>query len=356
MNSPLQLLTKPNTIVITGGAGYIGSHMVRMAQDQGYQTVVVDNLSTGNIDAVHDDAVLLIGDIGDKNFMGKVFREFDTKCVVHFAAVSSVEESIFYPAKYWQNNFGQTLNLLEAMREYGVNQFIFSSTAAVYGSLQRTPFNEYDSKLPISPYGQSKLAVEYLLSDYDRTYGMRYTTFRYFNAAGAHPDGSLGERHKPETHLIPLILEVAAGRRAAINRFGTDFDTRDGSCIRDYVHVQDLAAAHLLALQRLNSGEASATYNLGLDVGHSVTEMIQAARLVTQHDIPICDYPRRAGDPAVLIANSALARIELGWQPQYIDIHNIIAHALLWEQKSQRLQRTSTKRYGNASNNYEYVL
>ncbi|MBC7437771.1 MAG: UDP-glucose 4-epimerase GalE [Bdellovibrionales bacterium] len=327
----------PKTVVIAGGAGYIGSHMVRMAQDNGYQAVVVDNLATGHADAVHGSAVLRVGSIGDASFMTQLFREFEPRCVMHFAAASLVGESMTNPARYWQNNLVQTLSLLDTMRVCGVGQFIFSSTAAVYGDPHQVPMTESHPKLPINPYGQSKLAIENVLTDYGRAYGLRYTVFRYFNAAGAHPDGSLGERHEPETHLVPLALQVASGRREAIGRFGNDFETRDGSCIRDYVHVQDLSAAHLLALERLGAGEASATYNLGNGAGHSVTEVIDAARRVTGRSIPVRDDPRRAGDPPVLVADASLARAELGWQPEYPDIDSIIAHAWEWERKGPGL-------------------
>ena len=327
---------KAQVVVIAGGAGYIGSHMVRMAQNSGYQTVVVDNLATGHADAVHADATLRIGQIGDAGFVRQVLREFEPCCVMHFAAASLVGESMVAPAKYWKNNLVQTLSLLDTMRECGVDQFIFSSTAAVYGDPHQVPITESHPRLPINPYGKSKLAVEDALADYSRAYGLRYTTFRYFNAAGAHPDGSLGERHDPEAHLIPLVLQVASGRREAIGRFGNDFDTHDGSCIRDYVHVQDLSAAHLLALHRLGAGGNSAIYNLGNGAGHSVTEVIEAARRVTGHPVPVRDDPRRAGDPPVLVANSARARAELGWRPQYPDIDTIIAHAWQWETSMQQ--------------------
>lgn len=329
-------MTNLASVIIAGGAGYIGSHMVRMAQDSGYQVVVVDNLATGHADAVHGSAILRTGQIGDAAFMGSLLREFKPRCVMHFAAASLVGESMIDPAKYWQNNLVQTLSLLDTMRECGVKQFIFSSTAAVYGDPHCVPMTESHPRLPINPYGQSKLAVENALADYDRAYGLRYTTFRYFNAAGAHPDGSLGERHEPETHLIPLVLQVASGRREAIGRFGNDFDTRDGSCIRDYVHVQDLCAAHLLALQRLEAGGASAIYNLGNGAGHSVTEVIEAARRVTGHAIPVRDDPRRAGDPPVLVADAARARAELGWKPQYPDIDTLISHAWQREQNARQ--------------------
>lgn len=329
--------TNAQSVVIAGGAGYIGSHMVRMAQHSGYLPVVVDNLATGHADAVRGGAILRVGQIGDADFMRQVLREFEPQCVMHFAAASLVGESMSEPAKYWQNNLVQTLSLLDTMRDCGVTQFIFSSTAAVYGDPCQALMTESHPRLPINPYGQSKLAVENALADYSRAYGLRYTIFRYFNAAGAHPDGSLGERHEPETHLIPLVLQVASGRREAIGRFGNDFDTRDGSCIRDYVHVQDLSAAHLLALQRLNAGGASAIYNLGNGAGHSVTEVIEAARRVTGHPIPVRDDPRRSGDPPVLVADAALARAELGWQPQYPDIDTIMAHAWQWEKNAQNI-------------------
>lgn len=325
-----------SAVIIAGGAGYIGSHMVRLAQDTGYRVVVVDNLVTGHADAVHPSAILRIGEIGDAAFMAPLLREFQPRCVMHFAAASLVGESMIDPGKYWQNNLVQTLSLLDTMRACGVYQFTFSSTAAVYGDPHQVPMTESHPRLPINPYGQSKLAVENALADRGQAYGLRYTTFRYFNAAGAHPDGSLGERHEPETHLIPLVLQVASGRRKEIGRFGNDFDTRDGSCIRDYVHVQDLAAAHLLALNRLEAGGTSATYNLGNGEGHSVTEVIDAARRVTGHAIPVRDDPRRAGDPPVLVADATRGRAELGWQPRYPDIDTIIAHAWQWEQMRPR--------------------
>lgn len=320
------------SVVVAGGAGYIGSHMVRMLRDDGYQAVVVDNLATGHAEAV-GDAVFRNGDIGDRAFMGALLREFRPACVMHFAAASLVGESVTNPAKYWRNNLVQTLGLLDTMLECGVKQFIFSSTAAVFGNPVEVPMTEAHPTQPINPYGQSKLAVEKALADYSQAYGLRYVTFRYFNAAGAHPDGTLGELHEPETHLIPLVLQVASGRREVIARFGSDFPTRDGSCIRDYIHVQDLCEAHLLALRKLGEGARSTTYNLGNGEGHSVNEVIEAARKVTGHPIPMRDDPPRAGDPPVLVADARRARAELGWQPKYPDIETIIKHAWQWEQK-----------------------
>lgn len=318
------------TILVAGGCGYIGSHMVRMLRDQGLRPVVIDNLSTGHADAVQPSE-LRRGDIGDRAFVADVLRETRPACVMHFAAASLVGESTRNPSKYWRNNLEQTLGLLDAMLEGGAPAFIFSSTAAVFGNPLETPIRETHPLNPINPYGHSKLAVEYLLRDYAQSHGLRFIALRYFNAAGAHPDGSLGERHEPETHLIPLVLQTASGRRAQIARFGSGHATPDGSCIRDYIHVQDLCAAHLLALERLLAGGASATYNLGNGRGHSVNEVIAAARRVTGQPIPVRDEPAREGDPPVLVADATRARRELGWKPRYPDLDSILAHAWQWE-------------------------
>lgn len=320
------------TVVVAGGAGYIGSHMVRMLRENGLQPVVVDNLATGYADSV-GGAVLKVGEIGDRAFMDSVLAEFKPMCVMHFAASSLVGESMTQPGKYWRNNLVQTLALLDTMLEHGVKQFIFSSTAAVFGNPIEVPIPESHPCRPINPYGHSKLAVEFALEDYALAHGLRSIALRYFNAAGAHPDGTLGERHEPETHLIPLVLQVASGRRPHIARFGNDFPTPDGSCLRDYIHVQDLCAAHLLALRKLEAGAATTVYNLGNGLGHSVTQVIEAARRVTGHPIPVRDDPRRAGDPPVLVADAARARAELGWTPQYEDLDTIIAHAWQWERR-----------------------
>jgi UDP-glucose 4-epimerase len=320
------------TVVVAGGAGYIGSHMVRMLRENGLVPVVVDNLATGHAQAVGQE-ILRTGDIGDRAFMAGVLREFKPRCVMHFAASSLVGESVGNPGKYWRNNLVQTLNLLDTMLEHGVSQFIFSSTAATYGNPVKVPIPEDHPTRPINPYGHSKLAVEYALQDYAQAHGLRSISLRYFNAAGAHPDGTLGERHEPETHLIPLVLQVASGRRAFISRYGSQHATPDGSCLRDYIHVQDLCAAHLAALRRLEAGAATTIYNLGNGRGHSVNEVIEAARRVTGHPIPLRDDPPRAGDPPVLVADAARARQELGWTPQYEDLDTIIAHAWQWERK-----------------------
>jgi UDP-glucose 4-epimerase len=327
------------SVIVAGGAGYIGSHMVRMLAESGYHPIVVDNMATGHDDSVVAGATLQRGDIGDREFMRGLLRQYKPQCVMHFAAASLVGESMTAPAKYWRNNLVQTLTLLDTMQECGVGQFIFSSTAAVYGDPLDVPMTEAHRKQPINPYGRSKLAVETVLADYASAYGLRYITFRYFNAAGAHPDGSMGERHEPETHLIPLVLQVASGRREVIARFGSNFPTPDGSCIRDYIHVQDLCTAHLLALRRLGEGAQSTVYNLGNGNGHSVNEVIEAARRVTGHPIPLRDDPPRAGDPPVLVADAKRAREELAWVPQYPDIETIIAHAWQWEQKFSSMKR-----------------
>ncbi|MBK0393322.1 UDP-glucose 4-epimerase GalE [Ramlibacter algicola] len=321
----------PN-VVVAGGAGYIGSHMVRLLRDSGYTPVVVDNLATGHRDAVQGE-ILQVGDIGDRSFMAGVLREYQPQCVMHFAASSLVGESMTNPSKYWRNNLVQTLNLLDCMLEHDVRQFIFSSTAATFGNPVKVPIPEDHPTQPINPYGHSKLAVEYALKDYDTAHGLRSIALRYFNAAGAHPDGSIGERHEPETHLIPLVLQVASGRREFISRYGSNHGTPDGSCIRDYIHVQDLCAAHLLALKALQAGAKTTVYNLGNGLGHSVNEVIEAARRVTGHPIPLRDDPPRAGDPPVLVADAARARADLGWKPQYEDLQAIIAHAWQWERK-----------------------
>lgn len=325
----------PPAVVVAGGAGYIGSHMVRMLREQGYQPVVIDNLSTGHADAV-DGVPLHVGEIGDTDLVAGVLRQWQPRCVMHFAASSLVAESVQRPGKYWRNNVVQTLGLLDAMLACDVRQFIFSSTAAVYGTPSRVPIPEGHPCQPINPYGHSKLAVEHLLQDHDAAHGLRSVALRYFNAAGAHPDGSLGERHEPETHLIPLVLQVASGHRPQVARYGTQFDTPDGSCVRDFVHVQDLCEAHLLALRRLESGGATAVYNLGSGQGHSVTEVIEAARRVTGHPIPVRDEPPRAGDPPVLVADAARARAELGWSPKWAALDSIVAHAWQWEQRMRQ--------------------
>lgn len=316
-------------VLVVGGAGYIGSHMVKLLGQLGCSVTTLDNLSGG-----HRDAVLcgdfVQGNFGDRAVLEAVLsRRFDA--VMHFASFIQVGESVQHPDKYYRNNVTYTLGLLDAMRAHGVNKFIFSSTAATFGEPQYTPMDEQHPQQPINPYGRTKLMVEQALADYDRAYGLKSVCLRYFNAAGADPEGQLGERHDPETHLIPLVLQAASGRRPSISVFGRDYDTPDGTCIRDYVHIQDLCSAHWLALQSLINGADSQAYNLGNGNGFSVQEVIDTAEQVTGRKISIVNGPRRDGDPARLVADSRLAREKLGWQPQYADLATIIEHAWKWE-------------------------
>jgi UDP-glucose 4-epimerase len=317
-------------VLVVGGAGYIGSHMVKRLGQLGCEVVTLDNLSAG-----HRDAVLagefVHGDIADRTLLDQLFasRRFDA--VMHFASFIQVGESMREPVKYYQNNVTNTLNLLNTMQTFGVGRFIFSSTAAIFGEPRYVPIDEAHPKEPINPYGRTKLMVEQALADYDRAYGLKSVCLRYFNAAGADPDGQLGERHDPETHLIPLVLQAASGRRPHISVFGRDYDTPDGTCIRDYIHITDLCEAHWLAVQSLMDGAGSQAYNLGNGNGFSVQEVIAAAGRVTGRDIPVVDAPRREGDPARLVADSRQARKALGWSPAYADLDLIIRHAWGWE-------------------------
>lgn len=318
-------------VLVIGGAGYIGSHMVKMLGQQGCRVTTLDDLSSG-----HRDAVLcgdfVQGNFGDRAVLDAVLSHgFDA--VMHFASFIQVGESVQQPDKYYRNNVTYTLGLLDAMRAHGVNKFIFSSTAATFGEPQYTPIDERHPQQPINPYGRTKLMVEQALADYDKAYGFKSVCLRYFNAAGADPEGQLGERHDPETHLIPLILQAASGRRPHISVFGQDYDTPDGTCIRDYIHINDLCSAHWLALQSLMSGQGSQAYNLGNGNGFSVQEVIDAAKQVTGRHIPVQYAPRRAGDPARLVADATQARQKLGWQPQYADLATIVQYAWAWEQK-----------------------
>ncbi|GAB6043741.1 UDP-glucose 4-epimerase GalE [Endothiovibrio diazotrophicus] len=319
------------TVLVVGGAGYIGSHMVKELLARGHRVVVLDDLSKGHADALPGD-VLVRGSLGDRGVLDRLFGERRIDAVMHFAALSEVGESMARPAAYYLNNVANTLVLLDAMRSHGVMRFIFSSTAAVYGEPQRVPIDETHPLAPISPYGFGKFAVEQALWDFDRAYGLRFTTLRYFNAAGADPAGELGERHDPESHLIPLVLQAAAGERECITVYGEDYDTPDGTCIRDYVHVADLCQAHRLALEGLLAGAASAVYNLGNGQGFSVREVIDTAARVTGLEIPRRIGERRPGDPARLVADSRRAREELGWRPAYADLATIIAHAWAFKQ------------------------
>lgn len=319
-------------ILVTGGAGYIGSHMVDILVKQGYKVVVLDDLSTGHKDAVLG-AELIIGSVGNRQLVEEIFNKYNFAAVMHFAGFIQVGESVQNPAKYYQNNLVVGLNLLDVMLKYNVKNFIFSSTAAVYGEPQYTPIDVEHPKNPCNPYGKSKWMFEQILSDYDKAYGLKSICLRYFNASGADPDGRFGERHNPETHLIPLIIQVALGQRQAISVYGDDYPTQDGTCIRDYIHIVDLCQAHLLALEALLNGAASNAYNLGNGQGYSVLEVIQAVEEIMGRKIKIEMTPRRAGDPAVLVADSTRAKEELGWQPQFSDLKTIVQHALFFYRK-----------------------
>ncbi len=317
-------------ILVVGGAGYIGSHMVKMLAKAGHQVVTLDNLSKGYRDAVkYGDFVE--GGILNSELLDSVFSSNEFDGVMHFASYIEVGESVRDPAKYFRNNFANTLNLLDAMVRHQVKCFIFSSTAAIFGEPETAPIDEKHPKKPINPYGKSKLMVEQALTDYEVAYGLRSVCLRYFNAAGADPEGELGERHNPETHLIPLILQAASGRRDKISIFGQDYPTPDGSCVRDYIHIVDLCSAHLLALEKLVQGSGSKQYNLGNGNGYSVIEVIEAVKKITDKDFDVVSESRRSGDPAVLVADSSLARSELGWNPVYDDLEVIVQHAWNWE-------------------------
>ncbi|MEY2340602.1 UDP-glucose 4-epimerase GalE [Acidithiobacillus sp. IBUN Pt1247-S3] len=319
-------------LLVVGGAGYIGSHMVKLLAQAGYAVVVLDNLCTGFADAARF-GTLVIGDLADPVVLERLFAEHDFAAVLHFAALSQVGESMQAPDRYYRNNVANTLNLLDTMRQHQVQHFIFSSTAAIFGEPESDKLTEDHPQRPINPYGRSKRMVEEILADYGKSFGLRSVALRYFNAAGADPAGELGERHDPESHLIPLILQAASGRRGHIAVFGNDYATRDGTCIRDYIHVWDLCQAHLLALQHLLNGGQSLALNLGNGQGFSVQEVIDGARRVTGRDIAVRHEPRRAGDPAILVADSTQARARLGWQPEYAELDVILQHAWAWEQK-----------------------
>lgn len=323
------------TILVTGGAGYIGAHAVKALEERGFQVIILDNLVYGHREPIeaHLKAKLVVGDLSDRGVLDQIFTSTKIAAVMHFAAFAYVGESVTDPAKYYQNNVVGTLSLLDAMRQHGVTNFVFSSTCATYGNPQQIPIDENHPQHPINPYGAGKLVIERVLKDYDPAYGLKSVIFRYFNAAGADPDGLFGEDHNPETHLIPLILQAAAGKRAAISVFGTDYDTPDGTCIRDYIHVTDLAQAHVLGLEYLLEHQDSQIFNLGNGNGFSVKEVIDTAKQVTGKEISIEECPRRSGDPAVLIGSSDRARQILGWNPKYADINTIVKHAWAWHQE-----------------------
>lgn len=317
-------------ILVLGGAGYIGSHTVYELVDAGEEVIIIDNLETGHIQAVHPQAKFYQGDIRDRKFLDDVFSRESIDAVIHFAANSLVGESMTNPLKYYDNNLCGTKVLLEAMVAHGMDKIVFSSTAATYGEPESIPILETDKTEPTNTYGETKLSMEKMMKWTGRAHGLRYVALRYFNACGAHVSGEIGEAHNPETHLIPLILQVPNGQREAINVFGDDYETKDGTCVRDYIHVTDLAQAHILAVKYLMNGGESNTFNLGNGVGFTVNEVIETARKVTGHPIPAAVSPRRAGDPSTLIASSAKAREVLGWNPEHDRLEEIIESAWKW--------------------------
>ncbi len=319
-------------VLVTGGAGYIGSHVVQLLFDRGYQVVVYDNLIKGNRGAVHPDATLIVGDLHDRSALAAAFEAHDFDGIMHFASQILVGESMQQPFTYLRDNVYTVVNVLELASQHEVNRFILSSTANLYDQPKRLPIDESEALMPGSIYGETKYMAERLLGWMDRLYGIKYCSLRYFNACGAHPDGHIGEAHDPESHLIPLVLQVALGQRDSIQIYGTDYDTPDGTCIRDYVHVLDLARAHILALEALQDGH-SRVYNLGSGSGYSVLEVIESVREVTGHPIPTVTARRRDGDLPVLIADSDKIGRELGWETEYNDLKTIIHTAWNWHRR-----------------------
>jgi UDP-glucose 4-epimerase len=323
---------KSKKILVVGGAGYIGSHMSWMLRERGEQVVILDNLSSGHKDAAFC-GTFIEGDLCNSNVLNKVFTDHNIEAVIHFASSIQVGESMSDPAKYYENNLVNSLNLLNALRNHGVLKIIFSSTAAIFGNPDYTPIDENHPLNPINTYGWTKLMVERILADYDRAYGIKSVSLRYFNAAGAHPDSIMGERHDPETHLIPLVLDAASGRRAEITVFGQDYGTYDGTCIRDYIHVMDLGEAHWLSLQHLINGGSSNSFNLGNGNGYSVNEVIRSVEKVTGLNVPVKYGSRRFGDPAVLVSDSTKIIDLLGWAPRYSSLDEIVEHAWQWHKR-----------------------
>lgn len=321
-------------ILVCGGAGYIGSHINKLLNTEGYETVVFDNLIYGHREAVKW-GTFVQGDLANIEDIEAVFEEYQIEAVFHFAAFAYVGESVEEPEKYYYNNVVNTLNLLKVMRKHGCNRIIFSSTCATYGEPDTVPITENMPQNPINPYGMTKLTVEKIFRDYNKAYDLQFVVLRYFNAAGADPDGEIGESHNPETHIIPLVLDAASGKRADIKVFGTDYDTLDGSCIRDYIHVTDLASAHLLALHHLEKGGESDFFNLGNALGTSVLEVVDSVRRVTGKEFQVTLADRRPGDPATLVGSSEKAQKVLGWKPIYGEIDTIVTHAWNWYQKAE---------------------
>ena len=322
-------------ILVCGGAGYIGSHAVRRLLEMGEKVVVADNLSTGHQQAVDPGAVFCQGDLRDASFVNQLFRRHSIESVMHFAAFSQVGQSMTDPLMYYDNNLGGTLCLLKEMERQRIKKMVFSSTAAVYGEPSQTPVEETEPTRPTNPYGETKLAVERMLHWANHSHGLQPVVFRYFNVAGAHPRGDLGENHQPETHLIPLVLDTAKGERDHIQVYGNDYDTPDGTCIRDYIHVCDLVEAHVTGLRRLRQGAVPQVYNLGNNNGFSVMEIIHAAERVTGRPIPVVQGQRRPGDPARLVASSEKAASDLQWEPRYSHIDTIIDTAWQWHQRER---------------------
>lgn len=320
-------------ILVTGGAGYIGSHVVKEILKTGHKPFILDNFSKGHKEAVTGGEIIN-GDLKNTDFIEDLFQNYKFDSVIHLAADSLVGESVERPDKYYQNNLIGSINLLEAMKKSNVDKLVFSSTAAVYGEAKEIPIKENSITDPKNPYGRSKLFFENILSDYDQTFDFKYISLRYFNASGADPDGNIGEDHNPETHLIPIVLETALGKREKLEIYGTDYDTRDGTCIRDYIHVNDLAKAHILAVEALEAGESSNIYNLGSGSGYSVKEVINTAREVTGKKIIAEPADRRPGDPPVLIASSAKIKEDLNWQPEFEDLEKIISTAWNWHKNN----------------------
>jgi UDP-arabinose 4-epimerase len=319
----------PKSVLVTGGAGYIGSHACKVLARAGHLPVVFDNLSRGHREAVRWGP-LVEGDLADRTRLAAALEEHRVSAVMHFAAFAYVGESVTDPALYYRNNLGGTLSLLEAMREAAVDKIVFSSTCATYGSPDKVPISENAPQRPVNPYGETKLAIERALHWYGQAYGLRSVSLRYFNAAGADRDGEIGELHEPETHLVPLVLQAALGRRPQIDIYGADYPTPDGTAIRDYIHVQDLAEAHLRALEHLSAGRESAALNLGTGRGHSVREVIRVAEAVSGRRIAWRDTARRPGDPPVLVADPSLAAKLLGWRARVSDLETIMRTALAW--------------------------
>jgi len=317
------------SVLVTGGAGYIGSHACKVLARAGYRPVVFDNLSRGHREVVRWGP-LVEGDLADRARLAAALEQNQVSAVMHFAAYAYVGESVADPGMYYRNNLGGTLSLIEAMRESGVDRIVFSSTCATYGTPDSVPIQETAQQLPVNPYGETKLAIERALHWYGQAYGLRSVSLRYFNAAGADPDSETGELHEPETHLVPLVLQTALGQRPQIDIYGTDYPTPDGTAIRDYIHVQDLADAHLRALEHLGAGGASAALNLGTGHGHSVREVVRVAEAISGRRIPCRETARRPGDPPVLVADPRLAAEVLGWRPRMSDLDTIIRTALAW--------------------------